>query len=1118
MRKYLLLLFVFLVHAISYANDDCANAIQITPSAACNYTNGNFAGMTLSGGVPGCATTSSQDVWYQFTATSETMSVSVERSSFNWDMYFALEIYEDSCTGNVFNCMPSRLNSNGYYNNDFTIGRTYFLRILNAAGAISALNFRLCVQDYPKPANDLCANATVLTPTSECNYIAGSFSGAMLNSTAPTCATTASQDVWYQFTATSETMSLLVERSSFNWDMYFALEIYEDSCAGSVFKCSPSRLNSNGYYNNDFTIGRTYFLRVLNASGAINALNFRLCLQAYPKPANDLCANATVLSPTSECNYIAGSFSGAMLNSAVTTCATTASQDIWYQFTATSETMSLLVERSSFNWDMYFALEIYEDSCAGNVFKCSPSRLNSNGYYNNDFTIGRTYFLRVLNSAGAISALNFRLCLQAYPKPANDFCANATTLIPTSECNYIAGSFSGAMLNSTAPTCATTASQDVWYQFTATSETMSLLVERSSFNWDMYFALEIYEDSCTGSVFKCGPSRLNSNGYYNNDFTIGRTYFLRVVNAAGAISALNFRLCLQAYPKPANDLCANATTLIPTSECNYIAGSFSGAMLNSTAPTCATTASQDVWYQFTATSETMSVYVERTSFNWDMYFALEIYEDSCTGNLFRCRPSQLNSNNYYNNDFMVGKTYFLRILNASSSINTFSFKLCVQALPRPANDLCANAAELIPANNCTPVSGTFSGALLEGTAATCPPNASQDVWYKFTATSQTMSVFVERASFNWTMFFGIEIYGGNCAGNQLYCGGAAQNSASYQGNNLTIGNTYYLRLVNASATINSFGFRICLTGPPPVTCTPSIAVTASAASICQGGSVVFTASSINGGTAPSYQWKVNGNSVGTNSPTFATTSLTSGSTVSCVLTSSATCASPAMVESNTISVSVSIPVTPAFATVAPICAGTAFTLPSTSANGITGVWSPPANNIETTTYIFTPNPGQCASTTSLAVEVISPNATVTVQGNTITALATNATYQWINCSTSQPIAGATAASYMATANGSYAVIVTQNGCSKTSTCASVSTLGMDAFTKNGWTIYPNPATEQLFIELTEAAQMTIIDANGKTIRKEHLKAGTNVLTVSSLTAGVYFLKSSSGATVRFVKR
>ena len=72
--------------------------------------------------------------------------------------------------------------------------------------------------------------------------------------------------------------------------------------------------------------------------------------------------------------------------------------------------------------------------------------------------------------------------------------------------------------------------------------------------------------------------------------------------------------------------------------------------------------------------------------------------------------------------------------------------------------------------------------------------------------------------------------------------------------------------------------------------TPTASITASSTTVCSGGSVTFTAAPTNGGTTPSYQWKVNGSNVGTNSPTYSTSTLVNGNTVSCVMTSNSSCA------------------------------------------------------------------------------------------------------------------------------------------------------------------------------------------------------------------------------------
>ena len=80
----------------------------------------------------------------------------------------------------------------------------------------------------------------------------------------------------------------------------------------------------------------------------------------------------------------------------------------------------------------------------------------------------------------------------------------------------------------------------------------------------------------------------------------------------------------------------------------------------------------------------------------------------------------------------------------------------------------------------------------------------------------------------------------------------------------------------------------------------SVTIDASANPICQGTSVTFTASPVNGGSSPTYQWKVNGETiVGANNVTY-TYVPANGDQVSCVLTSDIACPSGNPAISNTI--------------------------------------------------------------------------------------------------------------------------------------------------------------------------------------------------------------------------
>lgn len=139
----------------------------------------------------------------------------------------------------------------------------------------------------------------------------------------------------------------------------------------------------------------------------------------------------------------------------------------------------------------------------------------------------------------------------------------------------------------------------------------------------------------------------------------------------------------------------------------------------------------------------------------------------------------------------------------------------------------------------------------------------------------------------------------------------------------------------------------------------SASILASATTICQGTSVIFTATPTNGGTSPSYQWQLNGINVGADLPTYTTNSLLQGDIVSVIMTSSLSCVSGSPSTSNAISMSVTNSVSPTVSissTNPNICTGTAVTFTANSINEGTGPiyqWKLNGNNAGTNSPIFT---------------------------------------------------------------------------------------------------------------------------------------------------------------------
>lgn len=170
----------------------------------------------------------------------------------------------------------------------------------------------------------------------------------------------------------------------------------------------------------------------------------------------------------------------------------------------------------------------------------------------------------------------------------------------------------------------------------------------------------------------------------------------------------------------------------------------------------------------------------------------------------------------------------------------------------------------------------------------------------------------------------------------------------------------------------------------------------------------------------------------------------------------------------------------------------------------------------------------CDSIVTTTLTVNTADTSVTSSGSTLTANATGATYQWIDCDNgNMPIEGATNQSFTSAAGGHYAVIVTQNGCTGVSSCyaATASSVIENSFPTE-IAVYPNPARDQMTIDLGRAygnVTVNIRNINGELIRNMTYResAESFSLNVTDLSGGTYFVyiaSSDKSAIVKVIKQ
>lgn len=165
----------------------------------------------------------------------------------------------------------------------------------------------------------------------------------------------------------------------------------------------------------------------------------------------------------------------------------------------------------------------------------------------------------------------------------------------------------------------------------------------------------------------------------------------------------------------------------------------------------------------------------------------------------------------------------------------------------------------------------------------------------------------------------------------------------------------------------------------------------------------------------------------------------------------------------------------------------------------------------------------CDSLVFLDLTIDTVDVSAVINGTTITANATGAKYQWLEClpgNSYTVLSADTNQSFNASPGQSYAVEITQNNCIDTSACFTLLNVGIEEVGLENLTLYPNPTTDFTTLDLGTKFQEINIETYSLQGKRINVSTAQNVQKVRvnlGEAKGIYLLRIQADDQLRFIK-
>ncbi|MES2566451.1 MAG: T9SS type A sorting domain-containing protein [Bacteroidota bacterium] len=729
------------------ANDNCSTSfsVPVNASSSCVVTS-TATSVNATQSQSGCSGTADDDVWFSFTASATSHTITVSPGSIT---DIVLQVFSGTCGSlTSLKCEdgPTASNPEIATLSGLTVNSVYYFRVHSFGNGSGAGTFTMCITTPPAPpANDNCSGSfTVPVNSSNSCAVTGTATSVNATQSQSGCSGTADDDVWFKFTASATTHTITVSPATIN---DIVLQVFSGSCGSlSSITCEdgPTASNPEIATLSGLTINSVYYFRVHSFGNATGAGTFTVCITSPPAPpANDNCSGSfsVTVNPTTSCatSFTATSVSATQSQAG---CTANSDDDVWFNFTAISTSQIITVTQLTMP-DAVF--QIFSGSCGSlSSIGCVDAGSGTETTTLSGLTIGTTYYVRVYGYGNASDAGTFSICITTPYDPCSSI---ANIAICGSTINATTSSGAGAYSSSS---CGySTPGKELIYTFTPGTSGVYNIQQFSSYGYIDY-QYKVASSGCSSSGWSCFDNLTGAATSANTaSLAAGVQYYILLdpeVNTGGNIS---FTIKCPPTP-PTNDDCPGAASVAVSSgsTCTSLTnGTLYGSIASSQANGCNSgNDDHDVWYSFVSTSSSHSITINSVAgLPTDLYHS--VYAGSCAtpGPAIVCSDP----NNSTVNGLILGNTYYIRIYTNSASANpTTTFSVCIKTGPNIGacgnpitNDYCSNPATLTQgagtfssstssiysSDQASPLSGIFCGSI------------ENNSWYQFIATSSTAS-------------------------------------------------------------------------------------------------------------------------------------------------------------------------------------------------------------------------------------------------------------------------------------------------------------------------------------------------------------------------------------------